>query len=478
MRRLGFFLALAIAGCGDDDATTDASADGGPDAPRTDARRDGMGDDDAMPGDARPDGDRPDGRPDADGGPPPVCTLEVPSLQLTEIAADFDWVDPIFLAQAPGNDDTLWVGDQSGKVYLVRDGAVLPTPFLDLSSVPLFAYEDGGGEAGLLGFAFHPEYATNGRFFVYYTTYETDAEVDYRDIVAEYVVSSNPDVADPSEVVRLRDDYDPESNHNGGGLAFGPDGYLYAGAGDGGNADDVHPADFEPTRHGSGQNLALTFGKMLRFDVDASASGFAAATNPFAMDGDDATNALIWAYGLRNPWRFSFDRVTGDLWIGDVGQNQWEEIDFQPAASTGGENYGWRRYEGTHEFDARGEPDDEDDVAITQVPPIMEFVHTSDETLRGACSITGGYVYRGTEIAALDGTYLFGDYCSRDIVAARRCSDGTVMSQRVDDLSRVVNGLASFGEDNAGNVYVVDLGAYPGIGRPIEGAIYRIDAAD
>jgi glucose/arabinose dehydrogenase len=229
-------------------------------------------------------------------------------------------------------------------------------------------------------------------------------------------------------------------------LAFGADGFLYVGTGDEGGGCDNHGPD------GNGQNTNVLFGKILRLDVDNTAGDFAAAGNPFEGGGG---LPQIWAYGLRNPWRFSFDRRTGDLYIGDVGQNTWEEIDIQPASSTGGENYGWRAYEG---FETSAASSCNDSLAgmITHTEPVLAVEHGSgSELLRGACSISGGYVYNGTAIPGLRGVYFFGDYCSNDIGAFRWCEGEVMGAMRADDLGGVGDGLASFGEDNAGELYVV-----------------------
>lgn len=372
-----------------------------------------------------------------DGGPM-SCSTTLPALGYEEIAPGA-WGGrlPIGVVQPPGEDEDLYVIDQRGEILIVRDGAILPTPFLDLTDDVNWGGADGD-ERGLLGLAFHPDYATNGRFFVYYSATESTM----RNIVAEYHASG--DVADPGET-RLVDIRDPETNHNGGMMAFGPDGRLYVGTGDGGGGGDRHGAV------GNGQNLDTLLGKILRLDVDRSAQDFAAAGNPFGPATTPPGLPQIWAYGLRNPWRFSFDRLTGDLWIGDVGQESWEEIDFQPASSPGGENYGWRGYEGMAVFDR-----DIADATTNHTPPVFVFSSgfTPDPILPGSCSATGGYVYRGSAIPSLQGWYLFGDFCSGSVAALRRCDGEIVGAQRVPGLSSSGNsGLSSFGQDNAGELY-------------------------
>jgi glucose/arabinose dehydrogenase len=344
----------------------------------------------------------------------------------------------VFVTHAPGDDDSLYVVEQPGRIRIVRDGAVLAEPFLDISDGVRFFQE-----RGLLGLAFHPDYAANGRFFVYYTPAS-----EMRNVVAEYARSADdPDRAAEDEVRRLLRPQDPDSNHNGGMLAFGPDGRLYVGMGDGGGGCDRHPPN------GNAQDLDSPFGKLHRLDVDAAERDFAASGNPFV---EAAGLDTIWAYGLRNPWRFSFDRETGDLYIGDVGQDQFEEINFQPASSGGGENYGWRDFEGEVSSTASGcEPTG---LVEDHVPPILAIPHGIDRTVvRQAQSVAGGYVYRGQAIPALRGAYLYGDFGSRDVGAFRYCAaeDRLVGHQRLSGLTGAGRGLASFGQDSRGELYLV-----------------------
>jgi glucose/arabinose dehydrogenase len=282
-------------------------------------------------------------------------------------------------------------------------------------------------ERGLLGLAFHPDYANNGLFFIDYTDQNGNS------VIARYHVSADdPNKADPSSATQLLYVQQPFANHNGGDLAFGPDGYLYAAFGDGGSGGDPQ---------GNGQNPSTLLGSILRLDVNA-ADGYAVPdSNPFA--GSGSARPEIWAWGLRNAWRFSFDRTTGDLYIADVGQNNWEEVNFQPASSAGGQNYGWNAYEATHVYS--GQP-----PASDVVMPILEYDHGG-----GRCSITGGYVYRGEQIPGLQGYYFYGDWCSGTIWAAQRDNAGdwstTVSLQSGRQIS-------SFGEDEAGELYLVDYG--------------------
>lgn len=473
MRSVSFFVGLLLAcaglGCGDDGDPSeetmcsdgaDDDGDGRTDCADPDCFADplcegvdaGPGDEDAGPrpdGGETMDGGEPDaGRPDAgqpDAGPPPCDEVTLPSFTLEEITG-VRFRSPVFVTQAPGRDDVLFVVEREGRIILVRDGAMAGV-FLDMSGA-VGPRPGGNDERGLLGLAFHPDYDTNGRFFVQYTT--TSREDDR---IAEYRRSAgDPNAADPDPVAMLVDTSSLQGNHNGGMLAFGPDGYLYSGFGDGGSGGDRGPGH---GADGNGQNVGTLHGSLLRLDPDNAAGDFAAPDPPLAGAGG---LPQIWAYGLRNPWRFSFDRLTGDLYIGDVGQGAIEEIDFAPRGSVGGENYGWRAFEGTATYDAElaGRIGD-------VVDPVVEFRHGSgDDVVRGSCSGTGGYVYRGTAIPELEGFYLYGDFCSRDIGAFRMCDGEVRYHQRLD--LRFPGRLASFGQDNAGEVYLVDL----------DGLVYRL----
>jgi len=441
-------LAGVLAGCGGDAGTDDAAT------PRTDAFvPPGI---DAGPIDANEPGDpdafvvvgedAPIGSPDAPGADPDAfmggggdCMLTgFPALSLVDVAAGHDWTRPVYLTHAPGSTD-LYVVDARGYIYIVRAGAVLATPFLDMRST-IGALGGGGDERGLLGLAFHPDYATNGRFFVGYTPLSGD------NWVAEGRRSAgSPDVAETTLTTLLRVT-DFAGNHNGGMVEFGPDGYLYAGFGDGGGGGDPR---------NTAQDETDLLGKMVRIDVDGTAGGMPyriPADNPFVSEAGVLPE--IWAFGYRNPWRFSFDRLTGDMYIGDVGQGAWEEIDVEPAGA-GGRNYGWSEFEGTHVFSGG----DSLRAGDTHTPPVYEFAHdSSSERLRGACSVSGGYVYRGTAIPGLRGAYLFGDYCSNDVAAFRYC-DGMAREPTRLDFGTGVGGLVSFGEDSAGELYVVSFGS-------------------
>ena len=326
---------------------------------------------------------------------------------------------PVALTNA--GDDRLFIVEQAGRIMVWNGTVVLPTPFLDIRSIV-----GSGGERGLLGLAFHPDYAQNGFFYVNFTDRNGDT------IVARYTVSvTDPNRADPATAHTLLTIDQPFSNHNGGQLQFGPDRYLYIGMGDGGSGGD-------PLNNAQNRNQLL--GKMLRIDVDSATPYGIPPTNPFV--GQSGVRPEIWALGLRNPWRFSFDRVTGDLWIADVGQGDVEEVDFQPASSRGGENYGWRIKEGSECFNPQS------CSSVGLVDPVLEYGHAG-----GACSVTGGYVYRGTRSPRLFGTYIYADYCNGIIWGATRTASGTFSSRVLIDTPFFIS---TFGEDANGEVYVVD----------------------
>ena len=348
--------------------------------------------------------------------------VPVSALALKLVAENLS--SPIFVT-APFQDTTrLHVVERGGVIKVMRGDTLLNTPFLDISARVL-----AGGERGLLGLAFHPQYAQNNEFFVYYTNLNGDSHV------SRFWVTANRDVADPSAEDTLLVVAQPFGNHNGGMLAFGPDSMLYVGLGDGGSGGDPQ---------GHGQNTSTLLGSILRIDVDAGTPYAIPGDNPFV--NDTAAAPEIWAYGLRNPWRFSFDRATGDLYIGDVGQGAWEEIDFQPISSTAGENYGWNVMEGLHCYNAAS--CDQAGLSL----PVLEYPHSE------GCSVTGGYVYRGGKIPPLQGRYFYGDYCN-GWIRSFRVEGGTAVdpldhSAELGTLSQVT----SFGEDALGELYVVTLG--------------------
>lgn len=334
---------------------------------------------------------------------------------------------PVYVTAPPGDERRLFVVEQEGRIRVLRAGKKLAAPFLDLRSKV-----QSGGEQGLLSMAFAPEYARSGRFYVFYT----DAEGAER--IVEYRVSaSDPDRADPaSERLVLRQP-DDESNHNGGLVLFGPDDLLYIGIGDGGGAGDQHGT------RGNGQSLGTLEGKILRIDPrpqEGRPYGIP-ASNPFV--GRAGARGEVYAYGLRNPWRFSFDRATGDLTIGDVGQNEIEEISFRRRGQGRGANFGWRVFEGRRRY-ASGER------APGAVAPVIERRHAA-----GSCSITGGVVARDPELpASVRGRYLFGDLCDARVLSSRISRAG---ASRVSATGLRVPTLVSFGEDAVGRVYVVSL---------------------
>lgn len=354
--------------------------------------------------------------------------LSAQTLALEEFASGLD--SPVDISVAPG-DDRLYVTERDGTVRLVNtDGTVDSTPFLNIED--LVASCGGNCEIGLLGLAFHPDFATNGFFYVNYT-----AEGGGDTHVSRFSVSAaNPNVADPGSEVILLDIPQPFSNHNGGCSKFGPDGYLYIGMGDGGSGGD--PMDLS-------QNRQSLLGKMLRIDVDSGSPYAVPADNPFV--GDDETLDEIWSIGLRNPWRFSFDRETGDMWIGDVGQNEWEEIDYEPAG-TGGLNYGWRCKEGFENFNTAGCPPDSE---LTD--PV--HVYSTTNGFGDGCSVTGGFVYRGCDYPELYGKYIYGDFCSSRIWAITNNGDGTFTNTEL--LNYDNNEISGFGEDNNGELYMAAL---------------------
>jgi glucose/arabinose dehydrogenase len=329
---------------------------------------------------------------------------------------------PIHITQAGDGSGRLFVVEQTGRIRIIQGGALLGTPFLDISDRVSCC-----GERGLLSVAFPPDYASKGYFYVNYTQQSGDT------VVARYSVSADPDIADrESEEVVLTVDQ-PYANHNGGQLAFGPaDGYLYIGMGDGGSGGDPQNRAQDP-----GELL----GKLLRIDVESGTRPYAVpVTNPYTQTV--GYRGEIWALGLRNPWRFSFDRQTADLYIGDVGQGAWEEIDFQPASSRGGENYGWRIMEGNHCYNSG---------TCNQtglVLPVAEYNHSL------GCSVTGGMVYRGQDYARMQGIYFYGDYCSGRLWGLRR--EGNTWQSAL--LLDTAYSITTFGEDESGNLYLADYG--------------------
>lgn len=372
----------------------------------------------------------PTATPTATATPTPTATpLAWPALNFTPVVSGLS--APVHIAHAGDGSGRLFLVEQAGRIRILVGGALRPTPFLDIADRVSCC-----GERGLLSIAFPP--SAGGRPDHFYVNY-TDRNGDT--VIGRYRVTADPDVADPASEQIVLTVAQPYANHNGGQLAFGPrDGYLYIGMGDGGSAGDPQ---------NRAQNGADLLGKLLRLDVETGnpITYTIPASNPFTQTV--GYQGEIWALGLRNPWRFAFDRLTGDLYIADVGQAQYEEVDFQPADSRGGENYGWRIMEGLHCYNAATCPT----AGLTL--PVVEYDHTQ------GCSITGGVVYRGQQFPRLQGVYLYGDYCSGRIWGLRRTADGWKTQQ----LAATAFRISTFGEDEAGEVYVADYAT---------GAIYRI----
>jgi uncharacterized protein (TIGR03437 family) len=347
-----------------------------------------------------------------------VGLLRAQEIRLVQAASGI--AAPTDIENAADGSGRLFLVQQNGIIRILRSGIVLPAAFLDISN-----RTRADGERGLLGLAFPPGFAQSGRFYVDYTDIAGDT------VIAQYRVSAgNPNIAEQFSETVLLHIPQPFENHNGGQIRFGPDGYLYVAMGDGGSAGD-------PQRNG--QNLGTLLGKLLRIDVESDPGhAHIPANNPFVNTA--GARGEIWAYGLRNPWRFSFDRVTNDLWIGDVGQDSYEEIDFQPVASHGGENYGWNRMEGLHCYLPGCSQD-----GITL--PVAEYSHAD------GCAVTGGFMYRGNGSPGLRGTYVYGDLCSGTIWGLSRQGNQWV-SRRMLPLSGI--GITTFGEDEAGEIYVAN----------------------
>jgi glucose/arabinose dehydrogenase len=358
----------------------------------------------------------------------PAPDLSKAHITLTQIAS---LNQPVAMA-IRSNDSALYFVERAGTIRAIRNGRVDSTPVLDITSEVQSGYQ----EQGLLGLAFSPD---GSHMYVYFT--DKNNQPGSNIVIREYRFSSGrADTSSKRDVLTIP--HPINQNHDGGNLAFGPDGYLYAGIGDGGSGGDPP---------GNAQNTNVLLGKLLRINPTPNGSSQyqIPSDNPFAHGGG---RGEIWAYGLRNPWRYSFDRSTHDLWIGDVGQDSWEEVDVQPASGKGGDNYGWNRMEGTHSYNGGTPP-------ASYHGPVYEYSHAG-----GNCSITGGYVYRGGRIHNLVGAYVFGDFCSGQIEAFDlhngRAADHRFMGPQVNQLS-------SFGQDASGEMYALSLA----------GPVYRIDPA-
>ena len=349
------------------------------------------------------------------------------SVRLQQVGS---FTQPIGVTGAPGDSSRVFVVQRGGQVMLLLNGHKQATPFLDLSNI---VYSQGSDEQGLIGLAFSPNYSSSGLFYVDYTIADNDIRV-----VRYQRSASNPNLANPASAhLVLAIDHHLYSNHNGGQLAFGPEGDLYIAVGDGGSEEDPD---------NNGQNTDTLLGKILRIDPSPDGGYTVPSTNPFL--GQPGKRAEIWAYGLRNPWRFSFDPATGNLIIGDVGQNLQEEVDFVPAGTGAGANYGWSIWEG----DRRNKPG----TAPHAVFPVLVALHSS-----GYCAIIGGFVVRDRTLPSLYGRYLFGDYC-RPQIESVSLSRGGARGLHATGLN--VSSTTSFGEDASGHIYIASL----------NGPVYRI----
>ena len=328
---------------------------------------------------------------------------------------------PLYLTAPPADAARLFIVEKTGAIRIIKGGVLLTDPFIDLSS-----RISNGGEQGLLGLAFYPDYATTGLFVVHFTDPAGNTTL------SRFQVSSNPDVADLASELVILTANQPFANHNGGQVAFGPDGFLYLALGDGGGSGDPD---------NRGQDLSDLLGSILRIDVRSTEPYTVPADNPFVQSAAPE----VWSYGLRNPWRFSFDRATGDMYVADVGEGLWEEINVSTAVAGAGKgvNYGWNIMEGTHCFGQSSC----DQTGLTL--PVFEYSHQE------GCSVTGGYVYRGTAIPALQGHYFYGDFCAGWVRSLRHA--GGVVTDRTEWPSLTPGGsVLSFGEDAAGELYVLD----------------------
>ena len=359
--------------------------------------------------------------------------FDIPAISLDPVAGGFS--QPVYITNAGDGSGRIFIVEQGGVVKIIKDGIVLATPFLNIS---FLLKSSAGFEQGLLGIAFPPGYGTTTSSL--YTNY-TGTKGIGDTVLSRFMITVDPDIVDAGSEEVLLTVVQPFDNHNGGQLAFGPDGYLYIGMGDGGGGGDPF---------NNGQNPLSLLGKVLRIDVESQPDGYRIPpTNPFVGNAA-AYRPEIWALGLRNPWRLSFDRATGDLYVADVGQDQYEEVNFQTAASAGGENYGWNIMEGLHCYHAA--TCDQTGLIL----PAAEYGHS-----QGDCSVTGGFVYRGSEFTSLQGVYLYGDYCSGRIWGLRQAGGAWSNNLLIDSSLNI----STFGEDEAGNLYVADH---------VGGTIYKV----
>ena len=384
-----------------------------------------------------------------------LLQAEEPSLSSTLIADGFK--KPLFITSHPENSKFLYVVEQAGKIIIINNGKKLDDPFLDITDRVVRPGRPGD-ERGLLGFAFHPDYAKNKKFYVNYIN------DDGFTIVSEFSAQSNLKANSLSErtVFNLKQPY---GNHNGGHMQFGPDNYLYISIGDGGKRGDPLNA---------GQDLNTLFGKIIRIDINKVPYGIP-KSNPYY--GQKNKRGEVWAWGFRNVWRFSFDRKIGDIYYGDVGQNKWEEINYEPYNSKGGNNYGWRIMEASKCYNPEKNCDEKGlTLPIHEYPNdanYMVVLGGGSQTNSDGCSVTGGYVYRGSKIKGLNGYYIFGDYCSGNIWTFKVINDkATSLTNRTKEIN-LGNGefttyISSFGEDADGELYIVEY----------NGGIYKIDQGD
>ncbi len=370
---------------------------------------------------------------------------------------------PVFITSSPNNAKLLYIVEQAGLIKLINDGKKLSRPFFDINKRVVNPNRPGD-ERGLLGFAFHPNHTNNGKFYINYM------DNDGNTIVSEFSTNSELRANHKSEriILKLKQPY---GNHNGGDIQFGPDGYLYISIGDGGKAGDPLNA---------GQDLSSLFGKIIRIDIEQKPYGIP-KSNPFFGQKDKREE--IWAWGLRNVWRFSFDKQTGDKYLADVGQNKWEEVNFEPASSKGGLNYGWRIMEANHCYDPK-----ENCPTEGLIKPIIEYPNDANhpafafriieelsfsETDVEGCSVTGGYVYRGQKIKSMQGQYIFGDYCSGNIWTLKVVNGKAInFKNRTEEINigggEFTTYISSFGQDSDGEIYIIDY----------NGGIYKLIESD
>ena len=370
---------------------------------------------------------------------------------------------PVFITSYPNNAKLLYIVEQAGLIKLINDGKKLSRPFFDINKRVVNPNRPGD-ERGLLGFAFHPNHTNNGKFYINYM------DNDGNTIVSEFSTNSELRANHKSEriILKLKQPY---GNHNGGDIQFGPDGYLYISIGDGGKAGDPLNA---------GQDLSSLFGKIIRIDIEQKPYGIP-KSNPFFGQKDKREE--IWAWGLRNVWRFSFDKQTGDKYLADVGQNKWEEVNFEPASSKGGLNYGWRIMEANHCYDPK-----ENCPTEGLIKPIIEYPNDANhpafafriieelsfsETDVEGCSVTGGYVYRGQKIKSMQGKYIFGDYCSGNIWTLKVVNGKAInFKNRTEEINigggEFTTYISSFGQDSDGEIYIIDY----------NGGIYKLIESD